>query len=155
MVEVSLVSNWYFWVRGHPYKTSVRFSNFWPLLPPYPQVSALSLPSLLSQTFGVHFHKAKYILRRKYFAGLWTFNFHFFDEWEICEVKNYQLYTVYIYTFWSYDPHRDRAIRYLYFETNVNVHSCLTPVLPPSCQHVSASSWTPPPNLADIFMDDP
>ena len=35
-----------------------------------------------------------------------------------------------IYTFWSYDSHRDRAIKYLNFETNVNVHSSLTPVLP-------------------------
>ena len=39
--------------------------------------------------------------------------------------------TVYIYTFWSYDSHCDRAIKYLNFETNVDVYSCLTPVLPP------------------------
>ena len=32
--------------------------------------------------------------------------------------------------FWSYDSHRDRAIKYLNFETNVNVHSCLTAVHP-------------------------
>ena len=38
---------------------------------------------------------------------------------------------VYIYTFWSYDSHRDQAIKYLNFETNVNVHSCLTAALPP------------------------
>ena len=63
MVEVSLVSNWYFWVRGHPHKTSVRFSNFWPLLPPCPQISAMSLPSLPSRMFGVHFLKANFILK--------------------------------------------------------------------------------------------
>ena len=36
-----------------------------------------------------------------------------------------------IYTFWSYDSHRDRVIKSLKFETNVNVHSCLSPVAPP------------------------
>ena len=35
---------------------------------------------------------------------------------------------MYIYTFWSDDSHRDRDIKYLNFEPNVDVHFCLTPL---------------------------
>ena len=54
---------------------------------------------------------------------------------------------MYIYTVWSYDSHRDRAIKYLNFETNVNVHSCLTAVMS-ACVRFFLS---PSPNLADAF----
>ena len=45
---------------------------------------------------------------------------------------------MYIYTFWSHDSHRNRAIKYLNFESNVDVHFCLTPS--PQCLHVSSSA---------------
>ena len=43
-----------------------------------------------------------------------------------------------MYTFWNHDSHRDRAIKYLNFEPNVDVYFCVTPL--PQCPHVSASS---------------
>ena len=46
--------------------------------------------------------------------------------------------TVFIYTFRSHDFHRDRAIKYLNFEPNVDVVFCLIPS--PPCLHVSDSS---------------
>ena len=61
--------------------------------------------------------------------------------------------TVNIYTFWSYDSHRFRAIKYLSFEPNLDVHFCLT--LLPQCPHVSASAWPPYPTIADVFYGWP
>ena len=36
--------------------------------------------------------------------------------------------TAYIYTFWSHYSSRDREIKFLNFEPNVDVHVCLTPL---------------------------
>ena len=62
-----------------------------------------------------------------------------------------------IYTFWSYDSHRDRVIKSLKFETNVNVHSCLSPVAPPPPHVRMCPLLLKPllPILRTSFMDDP
>ena len=56
--------------------------------------------------------------------------------------------TMYIHTFWSHDPHRDRAIKYLNFEPNLDVHFCLNPL-----PHVRMCPLLlePSPTLADVF----
>ena len=48
---------------------------------------------------------------------------------------------MYIYTYWSHDSHRDRTIKYLNFESNVEVYFYLT-LHPP----MPASDWAPSPH---------
>ena len=126
VVEVSLVSNWYFWVRRHPYKTSVRFSNFYPSSPLVRRCPHWAYPPS-SRTFGDHFHKANASLIFCETLDIQFHNFWMNEKFAKLKIINYNIYLY----FWSYDSHRDRAIKYLNFETNVNVHFCLTPVLPP------------------------
>ena len=52
--------------------------------------------------------------------------------------------TVYIYAFLSHDSYHVREIKYWKFESNMDVHFCLTPL--PPCPHVSASAWPPSPH---------
>ena len=63
--------------------------------------------------------------------------------------------TVYIYAFLSHDSNRVREIKYWKFESNMDVHFCLTPL--PPCPHVSASAWPPAPPaiVADVFYGWP
>ena len=58
---------------------------------------------------------------------------------------------MYIYTFWSRDSHRDRVIKYLNFEPNVGVHSCLTPS--PNVRLILILD--PQAILADVFYGRP
>ena len=58
-----------------------------------------------------------------------------------------------MYTFWNHDTLRNRKIRYLNFEPNVDVHFCLTP-LPNVCMCPLLLDPTPP-LLQTSFMDDP
>ena len=128
MVEVSLVSNLYFKVRGHPYKTSVRFSNFWHLpLSAGVRIEIEPTPPprrLVSTSIRQNLYCVVNILRD---SGHSISTFWMNEKFANLKIINYSIY-LYFLELWS---HRDRAIKYLNFETNVNVHSCLIPIQSP------------------------